>query len=446
MGTGENLSASERVQRLQTALHAKAKEAPGFRFYSLSDKVWRDDVLAVAWQTVASQRRRGRVDGETVADVESSGVDRWLGALARDLKARTYRPQAVRQVLIPKKQRGQFRPLGIPCLRDRVAQTAAMLVLSPIFEADLQPEQYAYRPGRDARDAVRRVHRLLTTGHREVVDADLSDYFGQIPHAELMKSIVRRVSDGRLLGWVKAWLEMAVEEDDGRGGRRRTNRARRSGKGTPQGSPISPLFSNVYMRRFLLGWKVLGYARRFGAEIVNYADDFAVLGRTSASEMLTAVEGLMKRLKLPMNAEKTRCCRVPEEPMTFLGYRIGRNYRRDTGRAYLGTRPSPSSVQSICRRVSELTTPRHGRLSPQVVVARLNRLLTGWANYFTLGQVSPAYEAVDRHATRRLRQWLSRKHKVRSGREVRFPNGRLWEDYGLTRLALRTASFPWAKA
>ena len=162
-------------------------------------------------------------------------MDRWLGALARDLKSGTYRPRAVRQVLIPKKQRGKFRPLGIPCLRDRVAQTAAMLVLSPIFEADLEPEQYAYRPGRDARDAVRRVHRLLTTGHREVVDADLSDYFGQIPHAELMQSMARRVNDGRLLGWVKAWLEMAVEEDDGRGGRRLTNRARRERKGTPQG-------------------------------------------------------------------------------------------------------------------------------------------------------------------------------------------------------------------
>ena len=160
-----------------------------------------------------------------------------------------------------------------PCLRDRVAQTAAMLVLSPIFEADLQPEQYAYRPGRHAHDAVKRVHRLLNTGHQEVVDADLSDYFGQIPHADLMRSIARRVSDGRLLGWVKAWLEMAVEEDDGHGGRRLTNRARRERKGTPQGSPISPLFSNVYMRRFILGWKVLGYARRFEAEIVNYADD-----------------------------------------------------------------------------------------------------------------------------------------------------------------------------
>ena len=446
MGTGVSLSASERVQRLQTALHAKAKEAPGFRFYSLSDKVWRDDVFAVAWQAVRRNGGAAGVDGETVADVESLGVDRWLGALARDLKAGTYRPRPVRQVLIPKKQRGKFRPLGIPCLRDRVAQTAAMLVLSPIFEADLQPEQYAYRPGRDAHDAVRRVHRLLTTGHREVVDGDLSDYFGQIPHAELLRSVARRVSDGRLLGWVKAWLEMAVEEDDGRGGRRRTNRARRERKGTPQGAPISPLLSNIYMRRFILGWKVLGYARRFKAEIVNYADDFAVLGRAPAAEMLAAVTGLLKRLKLPMNAEKTLCCRVPEEPLTFLGYRIGRNYRRDTGAAYIGTRPSPASVQSICRRLSELTTRRSGLLSPEVVVARLNRLMTGWANYFTLGQVSPAYAAVDRHATRRLRQWLCRKHKVRTGKEVRFPAERLWQKYGLTRLAPRTTNFPWAKA
>ncbi len=176
------------------------------------------------------------------------------------------------------------------------------------------------------------------------------------------------------------------------------------------------------------------------------ATHLAVLGRAPAAEMLAAVSGLLKRLKLPMNTEKTRCCRVPEEPLTFLGYRIGRNYRRDTGAAYIGTRPSPASVQSICRRLSELTTRRSGLLSPEVVVARLNRLMTGWANYFTLGQVSPAYAAVDRHATRRLRQWLCRKHKVRTGKEMRFPAERLWHEYGLTRLAPRTTSFPWAKA
>ena len=446
MGTGENLTASAKVQRLQRALHAKAKAAPGLRFYSLSDKVWRKDVLVVAWQTVRRNGGAAGVDGETVADIEAFGVERWLGVLARDLKAGTYRPRAVRQVLIPKKQRGKFRPLGIPCLRDRVAQTAAMLVLSPVFEADLQPEQYAYRSGRSAHDAVKRVHGLLNTGHREVVDADLSDYFGQIPHAELIRSIARRVSDGRVLGWIKAWLEMAVEEDDSEGGRRRTNRARREHKGTPQGSPISPLFSNIYMRRFIMGWKVLGYARRFKAEVVTYADDLRVLGKAPAAEMLAVVEALMERLKLTVNVEKTRCFRVPEEAIEFLGYRIGRTYRRDTGRAYVGTRPSAASVRSICRRVSALTTRRNGRLPPGVMVERLNRLLAGWATYFTLGQVSPAYAAIDRHATRRLRRWLGRKHKVRSRGMVRFSDERLWQDYGLTRLALRTASLPWAKA
>ena len=446
MRTGERLVASENVRRLRKSLHAKAKEAPGFRFYSLSDKVWRADVLFVAWQEVRRNGGTAGVDGQTVADIESSGVDRWLGELARDLKEGSYRPQAVRQVLIPKKQRGKYRPLGIPCIRDRVAQTAATLVLSPIFETDLQPEQYAYRPGRSAQDAVRRVHRLLNAGHREVVDADLSDYFGQIPHAELLKSIARRVSDGRVLGWIKAWLKMAVVEDDGKGGTRRTNRARRERKGTPQGAPISPLLSNIYMRRFIVGFKALGFARRFDAEIVNYADDFVVLGKSPPALMLAAVESLMGRLKLPLNAEKTRCCRVPEEPIEFLGYRIGRNYRRDTGRSYIGTRPSRASVQSICRRLSELTARRYGLLEPAVVVGRLNRLLAGWANYFTLGQVSPSYAAVDRHATRRLRQWLGRKHKVRKGKSVRFPDERLWEEYELTRLTLRTASYPWAKA
>ena len=270
MGTGESLSAPEGVRRLQKALHEKAKESPDLRFYSLSDKVWRADVLQAAWQAVRRNGGAAGVDGETVQRIEAQGLSGWLGELARDLKDGTYRPGAVRQVLIPKKQAGKYRPLGIPCVRDRVAQTAVLLVLTPIFEADLQPEQYAYREGCSAQDAVKRVHRLLNRGHQEVVDADLSNYFGEIPHAELMRSVARRVSDGRLLGWIKAWLEMPVEEDDGGGGTRRTNRARRERKGTPQGAPVSPLISNIYMRRFIVGWKVLGYARRFDAAIVNY--------------------------------------------------------------------------------------------------------------------------------------------------------------------------------
>ena len=282
METGESLLAPESVRRLQTALHAKAKGDPDFRFYTLSDKVWREDVLAAAWQAVRRNGGACGVDGETFEHIQEQGVGRWLGELAKQLRENTYRPRAVRQVLIPKKQPGKFRPLGIPCIRDRVAQTAAMLVVSPIFEADLQAEQYAYREGRSALDAVRHVHRLVNSGHREVVDGDLSNYFGEIPHAELLQSLARRVSDGRMLGWIKLWLEMAVEEDDGKGGKRRTNRARKARKGTPQGAPISPLLSNVYMRRFILGWKRLGHARRYEAEIVNYADDFVVCGKAPA--------------------------------------------------------------------------------------------------------------------------------------------------------------------
>ena len=321
-----------------------------------------------------------------------------------------------------------------------------MLVLEPIFEADLQPEQYAYRPVRSATDAVNRVHSLLNGGHNEVVDCDLSNYFGEIPHAELMKSIARRVSDGRMLGLTKAWLEMPVEADDGKGGKRRTNRARRERKGTPQGAPISPLLSNLYMRRFILGWKVLGHARRFCAAIVNYADDFCVLGKAPAAEMLTVVEQLMETLKLSVNKQKTGCLRCPEEPLEFLGYRIGRNYRRNGQGAYIGTRPSKASVQSVCHKISELTRPRDGHLPVEEIVDRLNRTVSGWGNYFRLGQVGPAYNTVDQHAIVRLRQWLCRKHKVRSGKFVRFPEVKLWVEFGLIRLAKTTTSHPRAKA
>ena len=446
MATGKRLTGPEKVRQLQMVLHAKAKEEPGRRFHALIDKVWREDFLAEAYRRVCRNRGSAGVDGEDFAAIESHGVERWLGELARDLRDGTYVPKPVRQVLIPKKQPGKSRPLGIPCIRDRVAQTSVLLVLEPIFKADLQPEQYAYRPERSAHDAVNRVHRLLNERHNEVVDCDLSNYFGEIPHVELLKSVARRVSDGRMLGLIKAWLETPVEEDDGEGGKRRTNRARRERKGTPQGSPISPVLSNLYMRRFILGWKALGHAQRFRAEIVNYADDLCVLGKAPAAEMLAVVERLMAGLKLPVNERKTRCLRCPEEPVEFLGYRIGRNYRPHRKGAYIGTRPSKESVQSICRTISDMTAHGHGWQTPEMMVERLNRILTGWANYFCLGQVSPAYYAVDKHAVRRLRQWLCRKHQVRAGKYVRFPDLGLWYDYGLARLGDTTKGLPWAKA
>lgn len=444
--TGESLTGSEKVQRLQTILHEKAKEEPQLRFHALIDKVYRMDFLWEAWRMVRRNGGSAGVDGETIADVEAKGAVAWLRELSQELREGTYQPRAVRQVLIPKKTPGKFRPLGIPCLRDRVAQTSAMLVLSPIFEADLQPEQYGYRPGRSAQDAVNRIHRLLNNGHQEVVDADLSNYFGEIPHAELMKSIARRVSDGRILGLIKSWLVMPVIEEDEKGGKRRTNRARRERKGTPQGSPISPLLSNLYMRRFILGWKLLGFAERFGAQIVCYADDFCILGHAAAEEMMAVAQVLMERLKLKLNIQKTRCLGCPEGPFEFLGYRIGWNYRPNGQGRYIGTRPSASSVQSICRKISEQTGPKYGHLDAEEIVQRLNWILSGWANYFRLGQVSPAYQAIDRHTSKRLRQWFCRKHKVRTGKYVRFSDAVLGETYGLHRLAPTTKYFPWAKS
>ena len=446
MATGKRLTGPEKVRQLQKVLHAKAKEEPGRRFHALIDKVWREDFLAEAYRRVCRNRGSAGVDGEDFAAIESYGVERWLGELARDLRDGTYTPKPVRQVLIPKKQPGKFRPLGIPCIRDRVAQTSALLVLEPIFEADLQPEQYAYRPRRGAHDAVKRVHSLLNTGHNEVVDLDLADYFGQIRHAGLMKSLARRIVDGRMLGLIKSWLEMPVQEDDGTGGQRLTNRSRKQRKGTPQGSPMSPLLSGLYMRRFILGWRKLGFARRFRAEIVNYADDLCVLGTAPAADMLTAVTRLMDGLKLPINERKTRCLRCPEKSFEFLGFRIGRNYRPRGRGAYIGTRPSKASVQSICRKISAMTGPRYGWQSSEDMVHQLNRIMVGWGHYFHLGQATPAYSAVNRHAARRLRRWLGRKYKTKAGNYVHVSGFTLHEQYGLIRLSRQTLGLPSAKA
>jgi RNA-directed DNA polymerase len=231
-----SLTPPEKVRKLQETLHAKAKGSPGYRFYLLYDKVYRRDVLGFAFDRCRSNGGVPGIDGQTFADIEAYGVDRWLDELAEELRKKTYRPQPVRRVFIPKPD-GKQRPLGIGTIRDRVVQMATVLVLEPIFEADLEPEQHAYRADHNALDAVRQVHELLSSGHTEVVDADLSGYFDSIPHHELMKSVSRRVSDRHLLGLIKMWLEAPVEEVDDRGRHHRTTRNKDEGRGSPQGSP-----------------------------------------------------------------------------------------------------------------------------------------------------------------------------------------------------------------
>jgi RNA-directed DNA polymerase len=442
---GVSLTTLQKVEKLQSALHAKAKGSPDFRFYSLYDKICRKDVLWVAYWRCQSNGGSEGVDGQTFEAIEAYGIERWVDELTEELKRKDYRCSAVRRVWIPKAN-GNQRPLGIPRIRDRVVQMAAVLILEPIFEADLQPEQYAYRSGKSAHDAIRQVHSLLNTGHTEVIDADLSGYFDSIPHGELMKSVARRVSDKAMLHLIKEWLEAPVEETNERGNHQRTTRNRDKKRGTPQGAPISPLLSNLYMRRFVLGWKTLGHEKRLDAYIVNYADDFVICCRNTAARAMTSMRRMMEKLRLTVNEQKTRPCRVPDESFDFLGYTIGRCYSPKTGKVYIGTRPSKKKVAAMCRAISEMTARRWTLLPAEDRITEINRKMVGWANYFCLGPVSKAYQAVDRHACRRLRQWLCAKHKAQGQGTSRFPDEYLYRTLGLIRLSVRTRSFSWAKA
>jgi len=425
-------------------LHAKAKAEPSLRFYALYDKLYREDILAHAYAQCRSNKGAAGVDGQSFEDIEAYGVERWLGELAQSLREETYRPEPIKRVYIPKPNGGQ-RPLGISIIRDRVCMTAAMLVLEPIFEADLPSEQYAYRPRRRAQEAVNEVEALLHRGYTDVVDADLSDYFGSIPHADLMRSVARRVVDRRVLHLVKMWLECPVVETDERGRKKRTTQAKDARRGIPQGSPISPLLANLYMRRFVLSWKQRGLDHHLGSRLVTYADDLVICCRRGkAEEALSQLRQLMGKLKLSVNADKTRVCRVPEERFDFLGYSFGRLYSPRTGQPRMGHRPSKRSIQRVVREIHALTDHVTTWRETEETVWRLNRLLRGWSNYFSVGTVSGAYRAVDSHTASRLSRWLRKKHRERRRGYGSYPPSYLYQALGLVRLTGLKRGVSWA--
>ena len=404
-----SLETPDKIRTLQRKLYEKAKREPNFRFYLLYDKVWRADILRHAYDLACANKGAPGVDGVTFEQIEASGLEDWLVRLGEELRAKTYRPQPVRRVMIPKPGGGE-RPLGIPTIRDRVAQTAAKLVVEPIFEADMDPAAFGYRPQRGATEAIQAVMVLLRQGYTDVVDADLSRYFDTVPHAELMASIGRRIADGDMLRLIKLWLQSPVETTDGNGVKRMEG-GKAVKRGVPQGGVVSPMLANLYMNRFLKHWRGSGCDEAFRARVVNYADDFVILSRGRAAEALAWTDRVMTRLGLTLNRTKTRLCDARKEPFDFLGYGFGVHIFRQTGRRYLGASPSKKSVQRLKDKVGAMLVPGNvGRW--EEVRNRLNRLLRGWGGYFSPGSHYAADRVIEAHVYDRVRNFLVRRHKM----------------------------------
>jgi RNA-directed DNA polymerase len=439
---GKNLETPERIRSLQKKLYLKAKAEPDYRFYLLYDKVWREDILEHAYKLARTNAGAPGVDGVSFPDIDVAGVQDWLSGIRKSLRERTYRPDPVRRVMIPKPNGGE-RPLGIPTIRDRVVQTAVKLVIEPIFEADLEPNAYGYRPRRSAHDAVKAVHTLLRRGYTDVVDADLSKYFDTIPHDQLMRSVARRIVDKDILRLIKMWLKAPVEETD-QDGRKRLTGGKRHKWGTPQGGVISPLLANVYLNRFLKYWRLTEQGRKLKAHVIAYADDFVILSRGCAEQAKAWTRQTMMRLGLSLNETKTCVRNAHKERFNFLGYSFGPHYFAKDGSRYLGASPSRTSVTRLKPRISAKL--QGSNKSPwQDVCAELNRMLIGWARYFSYGTCTPAYCAIDHYVAARVRHFLVRRHKVSSQGTRWCSDATVFGELGVVRLRrLPVRRPPWA--
>jgi len=438
-----SLDTPDNIRNLQKKLYLKAKAEPDFRFYLLYDKVWRADILEHAYEVARANAGAAGVDGMTFDAIEAADVEEWLSGIGKELRERTYRPDPVRRVMIPKPNGGE-RPLGIPTIRDRVVQTAVKLVTEPIFEADLEPNAYGYRPRRSAGDAVEAVHDLLRRGYTDVVDADLSKYFDTIPHDQLMRSVARRIVDKDILRLIKMWLKAPVEETD-KDGRKRLTGGKRNKQGTPQGGVISPLLANLYMNRFLKHWRLTEQGHKLKAHVIAYADDFVILSRGHAEEAKAWAGAVMTRLGLSLNEAKTSVRDAWKERFDFLGYSFGPHYSRKDGRRYLGASPSKKSVARLKPRISAIL--HRGNNAPWgEICVKLNRVLKGWSGYFDHGTCTPAYRAIDNHVMTRVQHFLVKRHRVPSRGTARFSRETVFGELGVLSLRARQAvrPTPWA--
>ena len=426
-----SLTTPSKIRELQIKLYRKAKNEPGYRFYMLYDKIYREDILAHAYALARANKGAPGVDGQTFEQVESGGVEEWLTGIRQELRNKTYQPQPVRRVMIPKPGGGE-RPLGIPSIKDRVVQTAAKIVLEPIFEADFEPSAYGYRPKRSAQDAIRKVHKLICEGYTDVVDADLSKYFDTIPHCELLQCVARRIVDREVLRLIKMWLQAPVEERDENGKRRLTGGKDRH-CGTPQGGVASPMLANLYMNRLLKGWRNTKRGEQFDAHIVNYADDFVILSRGKAAEALNWTRQVVTRMGVTLNEAKTSIKQARQESFNFLGYSFGPHCYKKDGHWYLGASPSKKAVARIKEKVGNLLIPSNMGTWEEVR-NRLNQILRGWSAYFNYGTRTAAYGAVDNYVYESVRHFLRRRHQVQSRGTDRFSIKAVFGELGVLQL------------
>jgi RNA-directed DNA polymerase len=441
------LRTPENIRTLQRKLYRKAKQEPACRFHALYDKVYRADILSHAYNLVRANKGSAGIDGVTFEAIEEQeGVTAFLAELGEALRSRTYHPDPVRRVMIPKRD-GSQRPLGIPTIRDRVAQMAVKLVIEPVFEADFCATSYGFRPKKSAHDAVDDVTYALNTGHTEVIDADLSKYFESIPHANLMAVVAERICDGALLRLIRMWLKAPVVEMDKKGTKRNVGGGRDNRKGTPQGGVISPLLANLYLHLLDRIWERRQLQTRLGARIVRYADDIVILCRETSGKAMAVLRQILERLGLALNEAKTRIVNAFEGEFDFLGFTIRMGKGRKTGGYYPHVQPSKRSVQAIKDRITGLTKRDRTIMPLDWIVNEVNATVRGWVGYFHYRNCSQSLGQVRYHLEQRMMTQLRKRYKVRDRKAgyAKFPHRSLYETYGLYKVPL-TAGWTMAHA
>lgn len=421
------LETPQKIRDLQRKLYLKAKREPKYRFYLLEDKVWREDILQHAYRLVQANGGAPGIDGETFQSIETGqGEAKFLSTLQQELKEKSYRAQPVRRVYIPKAD-GRKRLLGIPTIRDRVAQMAVKIVIEPIFEADFEDCSYGFRPKKDAHQAVEAVRQALYTAHPYVLDADLQQYFDTIPHDKLMQVIAGRISDRHILHWIKQWLSAAVVEEDEEGKRR----TKRSERGTPQGGVISPLLANVYLNLFDRMFRSYCQATGLAAKLIRYADDFVILMRGGVGQTRTKVKQMIEGLKLTLNEEKTRIVDAREGSFDFLGFSFCRKRNPKNGKLIALIEPSHKSERRFRDAVREFTARRTHSRPQHEVVGRVNRYVEGWVNYFYVHNSTRVFTRQRFFLEQRMRKYLQRRRQRRGFGMKQWPASRLYQELGL---------------